>query len=350
MSGSSFGKLFQVTTFGESHGEALGVTIDGLPSGFPLNLEALQHDMDRRAPGQSSLTTPRKEQDRIELLSGFFEGKTTGAPLTLLIRNTNTRSQDYDSIKENFRPSHADFAYWKRFPHYDYRGGGRSSGRETASRVLAGGVAKQLLASQGITIIASTLAIGNIKAKCYHPEQIEKNPVRCADEEAAKKMEQLIREKAKQGDSVGGIVQCKIQGVPAGIGEPVFDKLDALLAHAMLSIGAVKGIEFGLGFEASSCFGSNYNDQRGISGYFTNHGGGIEGGLSNGTEIEFKIAVKPTPSIQIPQKSINQKGEAVELSISGRHDPCICPRIVVVVEAMSAIVLMDLIYRRKALG
>lgn len=349
MSANSFGTLFQVSTFGESHGEALGVVIDGIPSGFPLDIKKIQEEMNRRAPGQSSIVTPRKEEDRIEILSGFFEGKTTGTPLTLILKNNNAKSQDYHNLKECFRPSHADFAYSNRFSHYDYRGGGRTSGRETAMRVAAGSIAKQLLAKEGISIVASTLSIGPIIAENYQPEQIEKNPVRCADADAAKKMEALILETAKRGDSVGGTIQCKIQGVDAGVGEPVFDKLDALLAHAMLSIGAVKGIEFGLGFEAATLYASQYNDQRDKKGYLSNHGGGIEGGISNGNEIELRLAIKPTPSIRIAQKSIDKQGGEINLQVTGRHDPCICPRIIPVVEAMAALVLIDLIYRKKAL-
>lgn len=342
MSGDSFGSRFRVTTFGESHGPALGVVIEGVAPQMELTEAMIQRELDRRRPGQSRVSTPRREADQVEILSGVFEGKTTGTALALLIRNTDQRSHDYSAIAEAFRPGHADFGYFKRYGIRDYRGGGRSSGRETAARVAAGAVARRQLAQYGISIVAGTTAIAGIQAAVFDPAAIERNPVRCPDSSVAAAMQAAIEDAASAGDSVGGVIECRISGVPAGWGEPVFDKLDALLAHAMLSLGAVKGIEFGDGFAAAGLRGSENNDAPTAGGgWRSNHAGGILGGISTGAEIRFRIAVKPTPSISLPQSTVNESGAAVEMRIAGRHDPCICPRLVPVVEAMAALVLAD---------
>lgn len=343
MSGSSFGNIFQISTFGESHGAALGVVIDGVPAGLPIDINFIQSELDRRRPGQSSLTTARKEGDQAEILSGVLNGIATGTPLAIIIRNTDQRSKDYSKLEHTFRPGHADYTYTAKYGIRDVRGGGRSSGRETAARVAAGAVAKLFLQTLGVKITAYAQAIAGIKAETFDIDEIEKNPARCPDPAAAEKMIEAVAAAAAQKDSVGGIVGCQISGVPAGWGEPVFDKLDALLAHAMLSLGAVKGIEFGDGFAAASLRGSENNDplQPGNAPFATNHAGGILGGISNGDEINFRIAVKPTPSISQVQSTIDDSGNACELEITGRHDPCIVPRIVPVVEAMAALVLAD---------
>lgn len=348
MGANSFGRNFTVTTFGESHGEAIGAIIDGIPSNFELDLNFVQTQLDKRRPGQSSVTTARSELDKIKILSGLFEGKTTGAPLAFIIENTNTKSGDYSQIKDCFRPSHADFGFFSRFGIRDYRGGGRSSGRETASRVACGAIAQDLLRKLNIEITASTIQIGEVCATTFDKSEIEKNAVRCADKIAAAEMEKLIKEAHSNGDSVGAVVECKISGIKAGIGNPIFEKVDALLAQAMLSIGAVKGIEFGVGFLAASMYGSIYNDMRSSSGYLTNHGGGIEGGITNGNEIVFRVVVKPTPSIYKTQQTVDINGNDKEIEIVGRHDPCIAPRIVPVIEAMSALVIIDLIMSKNA--
>ncbi len=343
MSGSSFGKIFQISTFGESHGAALGVVIDGVPAGLPIDINFIQSELDRRRPGQSSLTTARKEGDQAEILSGVLNGIATGTPLAIIIRNTDQRSKDYSKLEHTFRPGHADYTYTAKYGIRDVRGGGRSSGRETAARVAAGAVAKLFLQTLGVKITAYAQEIAGIKAETFDISEIEKNPARSPDPAAAEKMIEAVAAAAAQKDSVGGIVGCQISGVPAGWGEPVFDKLDALLAHAMLSLGAVKGIEFGDGFAAASLRGSENNDllQPEKNPFVTNHAGGILGGISNGDEINFRIAVKPTPSISQVQSTIDDSGNACELEITGRHDPCIVPRIVPVVEAMAALVLAD---------
>ena len=348
MGGNSYGTCFKITTFGESHGKSLGLIIDGLPSGITIDINLVQEEMDRRRPGQSEVSTPRDEADKIEIQSGLFEGKTTGTALAIIIQNKDQKSSDYGKIKDQFRPGHADFTYFAKYGIRDYRGGGRSSGRETACRVAAGAIAKQILNQQNIKIIAHTHSINHITSMKYDPSEIENNSVRAADSEAAQKMIDLIKVIQNEGDSLGGIVECRISGVPTGLGEPVFDKLDGELAKAMLSLGTVKGIEFGDGFAVSKSRGSENNDQRDKKGYLSNHAGGIEGGISNGNEIIFKIAVKPTPSISIKQKSIDTSGNKCEIITKGRHDPCICPRLVPVVEAMASIVLLDFILRQNA--
>ena len=344
MSGSSFGNIFKITTFGESHGAALGVVIDGVPAGLPIDLEFIQSELDRRRPGQSSLTTARKEGDQAEILSGVLNGIATGTPLAILIRNTDQRSKDYSNLEHTFRPGHADYTYTAKYGIRDVRGGGRSSGRETAARVAAGAVAKLFLQTLGVKITAYAQEIAGIKAKTFDASEIEKNPARSPDADAAKLMIDAVAAAAAQKDSVGGIVGCQVSGVPAGWGEPVFDKLDALLAHAMLSLGAVKGIEFGAGFASAAMRGSENNDalQPGKNPFVTNNAGGILGGISNGDEITFQLAVKPTPSISIEQDTVDLTQKTnTKLKIAGRHDACITPRAVAVIEAVSAIALFD---------
>ncbi len=342
MAGSSFGEYFRITTFGESHGDANGVIIDGIESGFPLDIEEIQFQMDRRRPGQSEITTQRKERDTIRILSGMFEGKTTGAPVAMMLFNENQRSKDYDSIKDAYRPGHGDFGYQMKYGHRDYRGGGRSSGRETSARVAAGAAARQLLFSRGITVTAYTLAIHDVVARQRDVSVIEKNPVRSADAVKAVEMEQVIRNASERGDSVGGIVECVCSSVPPGLGDPVFNKLDALLAHAIISIGAVKGIEFGDGFSASTYFGSQYNDMiETVDTFSSNHAGGILSGISTGQDIVFRVPIRPTPSISLTQQTVDTEGNPCSIQIEGRHDPCIVPRIVPVIESMASLVLID---------
>lgn len=348
MSGSQMGTLFTVTTFGESHGKAVGVVLDGLPPCFPLNLAAIQEELNRRRPGQSAATTQRKEADTLEVLSGLFEGKTTGTPLAMWVANTDTHSSDYRNLRDCFRPSHSDFTYQKKYGIRDFNGGGRSSGRETVARVLAGAVAKQFLAAKGICLNAWTQSLGPVSCSSCDLSECRRNPLGAADSTAAEAMEKLVAEVRRSGDSIGGTVACRITGVPAGLGEPVFQKLDAALAAAMLSIGGVKGIEFGSGFDAALRRGSENNDLRDADGTRTNHAGGIEGGISNGEPIFFRLAVKPTPSIALPQATVNQKGEAVTLSVTGRHDPTLCPRLLPVVESMAAVVLFDFLLIQQA--
>ncbi|MEY4963204.1 MAG: Chorismate synthase [Bacteroidota bacterium] len=344
MAGNSYGTLFRITTFGESHGEALGGIIDGCPPGITIDLEAIQLEMARRKPGQSAIVTQRKEPDDVQFLSGIFEGKTTGTPIGFIIPNTNQKSDDYSHIKDNYRPSHADYVYDQKYGFRDYRGGGRSSARETASRVVAGAVAKQMLPE--IKINAYVSSVGHIHLDKKYQEldfsKIESNPVRCPDEESAAVMEEYIREIRKQGDTVGGVVTCVIQNVPVGLGEPVFDKLHAELGKAMLSINAVKGFEFGSGFCGAEMKGSDHNDLYLADGTTkTNLSGGIQGGISNGMDIYFRVAFKPVATIMQKQDALDNKGNIVEMTGKGRHDPCVVPRAVPIVEAMAAIVLAD---------
>ena len=351
MSGNTFGHLFRVTTFGESHGPGLGVIIDGVPAGLRLDPEQIQHDLDRRRPGQSKVSTMRKEADEVEILSGVMDGVTTGTALAMLIRNTDQRSRDYGNLATCFRPGHADYGYFKKYGIRDYRGGGRSSGRETAMRVAAGSVAKQLLAHYGVTIQAYTqaytLRLGGVDAAKVDLAAVESNIVRSADPDAAEAMIAAIRAAQAEMDSVGGIIECRADGVPAGLGEPVFDKLDALIAHAVLSIGGIKGIEFGSGFAAADLRGSVNNDPITPDGFTSNHAGGIIGGISNGNTILFRAAMKPTSSIAKEQKTIDEAGSAVTISVHGRHDPCLVPRAVPVVEAMTALVLIDALLQNR---
>ena len=344
MSGNKFGSLFQLTTFGESHGDAIGGIIDGCPSGIELDMKAIQLDLDRRKPGQSAIVTQRKEPDEVKFLSGIFQGKTTGVPIGFAIFNTNQKSRDYDHIKDQYRPSHADKVYDEKYGFRDYRGGGRSSARETASRVVAGAIAKQFLSDVKFTAYVSSVGEINLD-KPYQEldfDYIEKNPVRCADPEKAEEMENYIKQIRKEGDTVGGIITCVIQNVPVGLGEPVFDKLHAELGKAMLSINAVKGFEYGSGFEGSKNKGSDHNDLYNSDGTTkTNRSGGIQGGISNGMDIYFNVAFKPVATIMQSQKTINNKGETVNMRGKGRHDPCVVPRAVPIIEAMAALVLAD---------
>lgn len=347
--GSTFGERFAITTFGESHGEAVGVIVDGVTPGVELEEGYIQQQMDRRKPGQSSVTTPRKEYDRIRIVSGVFEGKTTGTPLCIMLNNHDMRPEAYSDIQQAFRPGHADYTYLQKYGIRDHRGSGRASGRETAGRVAGGAVARKLLERRGVQVLAYTKQVGSIVCEGFDEANIERNPMRACDPAAAERMVAYVEELAAAGNSCGGIVECRIRGVAPGLGAPVFDKLDAELAKAMLSIGAVKGIEFGAGFAAAAMLGSEHNDQMHAEGFATNHAGGIIGGISNGEEIVFRIAVKPTSSISLAQQTVNVHGEEQEIRTIGRHDPCICPRIVPVVEAMACLVLEDHYKRQAAL-
>ena len=346
--GNSYGNLFRITTFGESHGPAIGVTIDGCPAGLEIDEQFIQQELVRRKPGQSKITTQRKEDDTFEVLSGVFEGRSTGTPISILIRNKDAKSKDYSHIAEKYRPSHADYTYQEKYGVRDYRGGGRSSARETAARVAAGAVAKLFLKSLNIEITAYVSQVGNIKADPY-PEldlsKTEDNIVRCPDPERAEAMIQLIDETRKKRDTIGGVVTCVIRNVPAGIGEPVFDKLHAELGKAMLSINAVKGFEYGSGFEGVTMYGSEHNDEFYREGNQvktrTNHSGGVQGGISNGEDIYFRVAFKPVATIMQDQESVTQSGESTTVSGKGRHDPCVVPRAVPIVEAMAALVITD---------
>lgn len=344
MAGNSFGKVFTLTTFGESHGAAIGGIIDGCPAGLKLDFEAIQTEMQRRKPGQSAIVTQRKEEDDVKFLSGIFEGVTTGTPIGFVIENTNQKSNDYSHIKNIYRPSHADYTYDKKYGIRDYRGGGRSSARETACRVVAGAIAKQLLSE--IKINAFVSSVGNIFIdKPYQDldfSKIESNDVRCPDANSAAKMESLIRETRKDGDTVGGTITCVLQNVPVGLGEPVFDKLHAELGKAMLSINAVKGFEYGSGFCGAKMKGSDHNDIFNNDGTTkSNLSGGIQGGISNGMDIYFRVAFKPVATLMQKQETIDSKGNKVIAEGKGRHDPCVVPRAVPIVEAMAALVLAD---------
>jgi chorismate synthase len=344
MAGNTYGTIFKLSTFGESHGKAIGGVIDGCPAGVELDLEAIQRDLDRRKPGQSAIVTQRKEPDEVEFFSGIFEGKTTGTPIGFAIHNTNQKSKDYSHIKDSYRPSHADYVYDEKYGIRDYRGGGRSSARETASRVVAGAIAKQFL--NPLSINAYVSAVGNIKLEADPATvdfaEIENNPVRCPDQAKAAEMEAYIKQIRKEGDTIGGIVTCMIRNVPVGLGEPVFDKLHAELGKAMLSINAVKGFEYGSGFEGTSMKGSAHNDLFNTDGTTkTNQSGGVQGGISNGMDIYFRVAFKPVATIMQNQETINSKGDKVAMQGKGRHDPCVVPRAVPIVEAMAALVLAD---------
>jgi chorismate synthase len=345
MSGNRFGKLFSVTTFGESHGTAIGGVIDGVPANFKLDLALVQQELDKRKPGQSAIVTQRKESDVVTFLSGIFEGKTTGSPIGFVIQNEDQKSKDYSHIQNVYRPSHADFTYDKKYGHRDYRGGGRSSARETAARVVAGAVAKQILDKIGIQIISYVDQVGEIKLTQNDKidlKSIENNPVRCPNAELASKMEAYIKSIRKEGDTIGGAVMCRINGVPVGLGEPVFDRLHADLGKAMLSINAVKGFEYGSGFEGISMRGSAHNDEFLPSGGTrSNFSGGIQGGISNGEEIYFRVAFKPVATIMQDQNSIDDKGKEATVKGKGRHDPCVVPRAVPIVSAMAALVILD---------
>lgn len=350
MAGSIFGKLFQISTWGESHGKGIGVVIDGCPAGLPLSESDIQTYLDRRKPGQSQFTTMRKESDEAEILSGVFEGKTTGTPISILIRNQDQRSHDYSNIMNCYRPGHADFTFDEKYGFRDYRGGGRSSGRETAGRVAAGAVAAKILETLGIQILTYTKSIGpiSIPEADYHYEEITKNALNMPNTAYAKKASAYLESCIKEQDSSGGIIECVVTGLPAGIGDTVFDKLDANLAKAMLSIGAVKGFEIGDGFAATQAKGSENNDAFTVTdGKITkksNHSGGTLGGMSDGAPLVFRTAIKPTPSISQEQETVNKDGNPISLTITGRHDPVIVPRAVVVVEAMAALTIVDLLF------
>lgn len=349
MAGNSIGKLFKVTTFGESHGIALGCIVDGVPPGLSLNESDMQHDLDRRRPGSSRYTTQRREADQVKILSGVFEGVTTGTSIGLLIENTDQRSQDYSKIKDIFRPSHADYTYQKKYGIRDYRGGGRSSARETAMRVAAGAIAKKYLHEKlGITIRGYLAQMGDIECQLKDWQQVDQNPFFCPDESKLEALDELLRKLKKEGDSIGAKVCIVAEHVPVGLGEPVFDKLDADLAHALMSINAVKGVEIGDGFAVINKRGSENRDEITPEGFLSNHAGGILGGISSGQTILASIALKPTPSIEIAGQSINVYGDSVEVSTHGRHDPCVGIRAVPIAEAMVAIVLMDHYLRHRA--
>jgi len=349
MAGNSFGTLFKITTWGESHGKALGVIIDGCPPGLEVSEEDIQKEMDRRRPGQDTGASPRKERDRVEILSGLFEGKTTGTPLSLLIRNEDIDSSAYEKLKDIFRPGHADYSYLSKYGIRDPRGGGRASARETVGRVAAGAVAKKILGGENIGVMAYTVELGGIRAKKIDFGEIDKNFLRCPDPEAAKEMEGRIEEVKSQGDSVGGVVEILVTGCPPGLGEPVFDKLEADLAKALMSIGAIRGVEVGAGFEVASMLGSQCNDPLGPGGLEKNDSGGIQGGISTGAEIVLRAAVKPIPSIHLEQRTVDISLQPVSLRITGRHDVTAIPRINAVCEAMVAIVLADHLLRQAAI-
>lgn len=355
MAGSVFGEVFRIATWGESHGKAVGVTIDGCPAGLPLCEEDIQKYLDRRKPGQSRYTTARKEGDLVEILSGVFEGKTTGTPISLMIRNQDQRSRDYSAIMDVYRPGHADYGFDAKYGFRDYRGGGRSSARETAARVAAGAVACRLLKQYGITVTAYTKSIGEfeIDPERFDLAERDNNQLYMPDAAAAAKASEYLEQLMAELDSAGGVVECVISGVPAGVGEPVFDKLDASLARAVMSIGAVKGFEIGDGFAAAKSRGSRNNDvfcadENGQISKLTNHSGGILGGISDGSDIVLRAAFKPTPSIAREQHTVNRSGENVEISIRGRHDPIVVPRAVVVVESMAALTVADLLLRNRS--
>ena len=349
MTRNTFGNLFTLTTFGESHGEAIGGVIDGMPAGIDIDLEFIQQELNRRRPGQSSITTSRQEADKVELLSGVFEGKSTGCPIGFIVKNTNQHSQDYENLRCLFRPSHADFTYEQKYGVRDHRGGGRSSARITISRCVGGALAKLVLKQLGISVQAYTSQVGPIALerdyRLYDLSQTENNVVRCPDAEKAKAMEALITQMKQEGDTIGGVITCVIKGCPAGLGEPEFGKLHAALGSAMLSINAAKGFEYGEGFEGVTARGSEQNDVfQTIGGQITtktNHSGGIQGGISNGQDIYFRVAFKPVATILKAQETVDKEGNTTIFQVKGRHDPCVLPRAVPIVEAMAAMTILD---------
>ena len=354
MAGSTWGTIFRIMTWGESHGKGVGVTIDGCPAGLPLCEEDIQRYLDRRKPGQSRYTTARQESDQVEILSGVFEGKTTGTPIAMMVRNTDQRSKDYSAIQDIYRPGHADYGFDQKYGFRDYRGGGRSSARETTARVAAGAVACKLLETYGVAVTAYTVSIGpvSVSRERFDLAERDNNRLNMPDAQAAQEAAAYLEELMAEQDSAGGVVECRVQGLPAGIGEPVFDKLDACLAKAVMSIGAVKGFEIGDGFAAARSRGSEnndafYTDGDGTVKKRTNHAGGSLGGISDGSEIVLRAAFKPTPSIARTQQTVNRNGENVEIAIHGRHDPVVVPRAVVVVEAMTALTVLDLFLTAK---
>lgn len=346
MPGNSFGNLFRITTWGESHGPALGVVVDGCPAGLDISEDDIQCELDRRRPGQSRITTQRKEPDRVEILSGVFEGKTLGTPISLMIQNADVISKSYEDIKDTYRPGHADFTYETKYGIRDYRGGGRSSARETVGRVAAAAIAKKMLGIHGIRTYGYVKQVGTIVAVNIDLDEIENNPVRCPDREAAKEMIELIEDVRREGDSVGGLVEVVSKGVPPGLGSPVFNKMEADLARALMSIGGIRGFEVGLGFEAARRKGSEvndlmYKDDTGKLRFKTNNAGGLLGGISTGEDLIVRIAIKPTSSIPKVQKTVDKFGDEKDLVVKGRHDPCLCPRAVPIAEAMVNLVLVD---------
>ena len=355
---NTFGNIFTLTTFGESHGAAIGGVVDGMPAGVEIDTGFIQKELDRRRPGQSDITTGRNEADRVDLLSGVFEGKSTGCPIGFIVRNTNQHSQDYENLRHSFRPSHADFTYMQKYRTRDHRGGGRSSARVTISRCVAGALAKLALAQAGVSIKAYTSQVGGIAIdrdyKKYDLDKAESNAVRCPDPDAAIRMEELIRKVKAEGDTVGGVITCVIKGCPAGLGEPEFGKLHAVLGAAMLSINAVKGFEYGDGFDGAGARGSEQNDvfapADGRITTLTNHSGGIQGGISNGNDIYFRVAFKPVATLLMEQDTVDLAGNATKLTVRGRHDPCVLPRAVPVVEAMAAMTILDYYLLQKTTG
>lgn len=347
MAGNSFGETFRITTFGESHGPGIGVIVDGCPAGIPIDLEYIQRRLDRRRPGQSDVVTPRDEKDKVHVMSGLFEGKTTGTPIGMVIYNVDMRSNDYNNLKDLFRPGHADYTYFKKYGFRDYRGSGRSSARETAARVAAGAIAQKFLEMNDISVVGYLISAGSIKAEQRDLSVIDKNKVRCPDMAVAEQIEQYILELKEEGDSIGGVLEVIAQGVPAGLGEPVFDKLSADLAKAMMSINAVKGVEIGDGFACTQLKGSVNNDVMDTNGYLSNHAGGILGGISNGNDVVVRVAIKPASSIKKDQTTVTKDNKPIEFSITGRHDPCVAIRAVPVVEAMMALTLADHLLRRR---
>ena len=348
MSGNTFGSLFRVTTWGESHGPAVGVVVDGCPSGMDLSTEDIQEDLDRRRPGGSPGSTTRSGKDRVEILSGLFEGRTTGTPISLMVRNIDADPSAYESLRNVFRPGHGDFTYQRKYGLRDHRGGGRASGRETVARVAAGAVARKIIGRQGIQVTAYTTELGGVPTRAISLEHAGRSVLRCPDPDAEAGMERAIAEALKKGDSVGGIVEVLVQGCPAGLGEPVFDKLDADLAKALMSIGSVKGVEIGAGFEAARMSGSACNDPLGPEGFRSNHAGGILAGISTGQDIRIRAACKPIASIEIEQETVDLQGRPARISVKGRHDVSVIPRVVPVCEAMVCIVVADHLLRQKA--
>ena len=347
MAGNTFGQVFRLTTFGESHGVALGAIVDGCPAGISISEEEIQIDLDRRKPGQSKFVSQRKESDTVKILSGTFEGKTTGTPIALIIYNEDAKSRDYDTIKDLFRPGHADYTYLKKYGIRDYRGSGRASARETVARVAAGAIARKLLAQEGIEIVGYVTQIGNVVARKVDYAQIDQNPFFCADADAVPEMEKMLQQVMSEKNSIGAKIEVVAKGVPVGLGEPVFDKLDAVLASAMMSINAVKGVEIGAGFDVVNMRGSENSDPITPTGFVSNHSGGILGGISNGDKIVVRMAVKPTSSIATPQDTIDIYGNPAQISTKGRHDPCVGIRAVPIAEAMMALVLADFFLRNK---
>ncbi|MDE0159567.1 MAG: chorismate synthase [Candidatus Dadabacteria bacterium] len=346
MAANSFGRFFRITTWGESHGPALGVVVDGCPAGLEICAEDIQYELDRRRPGQSRITTQRKEADAIEILSGVFDGKTLGTPISMMVRNTDAKSKSYEDIKDVYRPGHADFTYDEKYGRRDHRGGGRSSARETVGRVAAAAIAKKILNSHGVTTTGYVKQVGDIVAEDIDFDRIEENPVRCPDPQAAKRMIDLIESVRKEGDSVGGTVEVVSRGLPTGLGEPVFSKLDADLARALMSIGGIRGFEMGMGFGVVERKGSQVNDlmykkEDGTLGFRTNNSGGLLGGITSGADLVVRIAIKPTSSISQVQGTVDKEGEKTQLRVKGRHDPCLCPRAVPIAEAMVNLVLLD---------